>query len=250
MDDLKGAIKEILLITGFILLCVAVFFFSVFGGLKFWDSLEKSELEPIVNYPNTSYIIKDSYYKIYVNYGMLTIKCFAMVENTGDTNLYLGTGEFDIEDENGHLLETIEFVSPHVQVIAPGEIGVYYSSTYFEKGDPQKQYNLIPKLDIKKATVPLIRYKLSDLSLTESYYGSVELLGKVQNTLDEPESLCYVSVICWDDLGNVIYADSSLILDDVMPGEWESFEVRVGVDSISQISEYKVYAYPFQYQFN
>ena len=43
------------------------------------------------------------------------------VTNTGDTNLYLSSGTMDIEDQDGHLVDSKSLVSVYPEVLQPGE---------------------------------------------------------------------------------------------------------------------------------
>lgn len=219
-------------------------------------AVKSDEISITVSDPNNfNYEIVDTYYNLASDsIGYLWIECYALVKNTGKTNIYLSSGKFDIEDKNGHLIDTIDYVDVYPQVIAPGETGVYYETTIFEKGNINGKYNVVFKIDAKKATVPLVRYKVSDVSFSEDQFGYINVTGRVKNTSNKSDSLCYIGIVLYDKNDKVIGVDFTIITDEIAPGELCSFEKTFLYDyfgvKLKDVSKYEIYAYPFQYQFS
>lgn len=200
-----------------------------------------------------SYEIVDTYYNISTDFiGSSWIECFAIVENTGGLNLYLSPGSFDIEDTNGKLIDTAQMVSAFPQVIAPGERAVYHAVMIFDNGDINSKYVIVPKVNVTKSIVPLIRYKTYDVSLFEDSYGNINFIGRVTNHTDETESLCYVAIMLYNEQNKLIATEFTIISDDIAPGETASFSQillfdNFGVD-LSDVARYEIFAYSYQFQ--
>lgn len=88
------------------------------------------------------------------------------IQNTGEKNLYLSGATFDIEDSNGHLVATDDWISTAPDVIEPGEKGYFYTnSSSLEDASTLDGLTLVPKLSIKKANgMPLV-LSVEDISL-------------------------------------------------------------------------------------
>lgn len=219
-------------------------------------SVRSDEFTVNVTDPNNfSYEIVDTFYNIGTNsIGTLWIECFTIVENTGTSNIYLSSGSFDIELTSGKLVDTIKLVSVYPQVIAPGERAIYHESTTFDKGDLDTKYKIVPKIDVMRATVPMIRYEVSDVTLSEDRYGYINVVGRVTNHTEEEEGLCYVAIFLYNKQKEIIALDFTIISEDIAPGERASFENTFTQDSFGvdfdDVASYEIIAYSHQYQFN
>ena len=87
---------------------------------------EKTNMEE-----ETSYEVNVSRFDIYENYGEYSYRAIVEVENTGESNIYLSGTAFDIEDANGHLLQSDSMISCCPDVIFPGEKGYLYTQYGF-----------------------------------------------------------------------------------------------------------------------
>ena len=175
-----------------------------------------------------------------------------IIENTGNTNLYLESSSFDVETVDGELVTSVGYVEGYPQVLAPGEKGVYFKSFSNERFDTTQQYKVVPYLSVKKATVKLIRFEYSDIKIQEGSYGIyIDVLGRIHNNTSEDESMARVAMICYDKQGKVI--DVIYSYKDYAAGEKKGFEIshNPSIDfSIDDIASYDFYVYPYQYQFN
>lgn len=174
------------------------------------------------------------------------------VENTGSVNLYLGSGTMDLEDADGHLVESLSMVSVYPQVLKPGETGWYFEeSTLDEK--PSSDLKVVPHVDVEEATVDCIRYETSDITISDEEYGGIKVTGRVENTTDEDGSMVEVVVFLYNENGDFIgniytYLDGDLAAGDKIGFSASSF-ADVADLTAADVADYKVYAYPTQFQF-
>ena len=175
------------------------------------------------------------------------------VTNTGSENLYLGSGTFDLEDESGALVKTLDMVSAYPEVLKPGETACYYEETGID-GDAEKNLIVVPHVDVEEATVDCIRLDVSETSIVnEEYTGGVRVKGRVENTTDADQELVYVSAILYD-ADNKVIGSVFTILNNTLPvGERIGFEAGSlsAPDSLNTdaVDHYEVFAYPSQMQF-
>lgn len=184
----------------------------------------------------------DSYF--YSNH----MKAMVVVKNIGETNLYLNDADFDIEDSAGHLVAS-KNVSAYPQVIAPGEIGVYYYTFDLENVSFEEDFKLVPKLDIEQAKAPLSRFKVGDLSIYEDKYGYIKITGCITSTAKTKESSHKAVAIFYDKNGKVLGADYSYP-DAIGPGETIGFEMTsspLGF-TLEDVAAYEVIVAPRRWQ--
>ena len=203
--------------------------------------------DPVMAYEivdNDNWIITNSIGTKYMM-GAVTVK------NTGTTNLYLSSGTFDIEDASGALIDSNRYISASPQVIAPGETAVYFEEMMFDKGTADGVYHIVPTIQAEEAKVDLIRCPVTDVSFTDSYFGGVEVVGRVENTTGQEQSMLNVDVVLYDAAGNVLSVMSTYT-SNAAPGA----KIGFNTSSIFQrnlkaadIASYAVYAYPTQYNF-
>lgn len=175
------------------------------------------------------------------------------VTNTGSENLYLGTGTFDLENESGELVKTLDMVSAYPEVIKPGETACYYEETDID-GDQDQKLKVLPHIDAKEATVDCIRLDVSETSIVnEEYGGGVKVKGRVENTTDADQELVYISAVLYDADNNVIGSVYTILDNTLAAGEKIGFEAGSlsAPDSLNAdaVDHYEVFAYPTQMQF-
>lgn len=175
------------------------------------------------------------------------------VTNTGSENLYLGTGTFDLEDESGALVKTLDMVSVYPEVIKPGETACYYEETNIDADQDQK-LTVVPHIDAEEAKVDCIRLDVSETSIVdEEYIGGVKVKGRVENTTDTDQDLVYVAAVLYDADNNVIGSVFSILDNTLAVGEKIGFEAGSlsAPDSLNTdaVDHYEVFAYPSQMQF-
>lgn len=174
------------------------------------------------------------------------------VTNTGDRNLYLGSGTMDLEDAGGHLVDSLSLVSFYPQVLAPGETGWYYEETTLDAA-PSSELSVVPHVDIQEATVECIRYEASDLSFADEEFGGIKATGRITNTTAADGSLVHVVLFLFDSEEKLVGQTFTILDDDLKAGDTIGFSTQtfgsndaVDVDSITG---YRLFAYPEQFQF-
>lgn len=202
-----------------------------------------------ITYQNSK-LYEDSHGKTY---------CYAIVEvnNTGSSNLYLKDAIFDFEDQNGNLLATYSsLISSDPNIIAPGEKGYFYCNMAALSGNINSNTDYIfkPTLQIEKSKNDIIRYEISNLSMTEGEFLSpVKIIGRVTNNTNKDDSMVWVSCVLYRADGTPIAVHGTNVLG-LKAGQTLSFDANavylmsLGLD-YSEIASYKVYACKTQYQF-
>lgn len=184
--------------------------------------------------------------------GTAYLRCIVVIKNTGSTNMYLSTSKFDIEDESGKLIATAD-TSAYPNVIMPGENAVFCEYVKLdENADINIKYAVVPKIEAKKARVPVERLPVTDFTLSEDKYFGFKYIGRVENTTNEVQSHYTLAVILYGSDGKVIGADFTYP-DKLAPGEKTSFESGFlynyfGI-TLSDIARYEVIAFTYQLQF-
>lgn len=130
--------------------------------------------------------------------GTVWVSVIAEVTNTGNTDLYLSSGSFDLEDESGKLVKVISLVSVYPQIISPGEKAYYYDSTTIDNVSENANLSVILQPDIVKSKTDKISFPVTDVEISNREYGGVEAVGRVENTSQEDESMLYIAVILFD----------------------------------------------------
>lgn len=203
------------------------------------------------------YVITYQNSKIYKN-SFDEIDCYVLVEikNTGSDNLYLKDATFDFEDENGGLLGTCSgIVSPDPEIIAPGERGYFYCNMGSVRGNIDEKTNYVfkPTLKVEKAKNDIVRFDISDLSITEGRYSPVDVIGRITNNTSEDEGLVWISCVLYRADGTPIGVYGTNITD-LGAGQTTTFDAGASFLSqldikLSDVADYKVYACKTQYQF-
>ena len=187
------------------------------------------------------------------------IACYAIVEveNTGNVDLYLKDASFDFEDESGKLLATYSsMISADPEIVAPGEKGYFYCNMATIKGDitESTEYVFKPALKIEKSKNSIIRYNISDLSISEGdFLSPFNIIGRIENNTDEDAGLVWIACIIYRDDGTPIAACGTNVTD-LAAGQKTSFDLSashlMNLDiKLSDIASYEVYACKTQYQF-
>lgn len=184
--------------------------------------------------------------------GTFWMQGVVIVENTGTADLYLSSGSFDIEDANGHLVASESYITAYPQVIAPGEKAVYYADFSLNNGTDGETYTIVPHLEIEEAKVPVVRFAVSDVTLSEDEFGYLQMTGRVENTSDKEESLYPVVAILYDTNDKVLSVMFTYP-DKLAAGEKRGFEMsdigNFADVKLADVARYDIFAYPNQYQF-
>lgn len=187
------------------------------------------------------------------NIGTTWVQTIVEITNTGDTNLYLSSGAYDLEDSEGSLVAAQTMVSAFPDVIAPGEKGYLYDETTLDDYEGDGNLTVLPRPDVEEATVDLIRYTVSDISVSDGSYGGIDVIGRVENVTEETDNMVYVVAFFYDAESNPIGSAFTIITEDLAPGdkigfEMSSFSMPSDITT-DMIAETVVYAYPSQMQF-
>jgi len=209
--------------------------------------------EPIVPAEAKAYEISDCRAKAYTDsIGTQWVQTIIEISNTGSSNLYLGSANYDLEDANGKLIASKSFVSAYPSVIAPGEKGYIYDETTLEEA-VEGELTVLPRENVEKAKVDLIRFPVTDAELSDSPYGGVKILGRVENTSAEAQSFVYIAAFLYDADGKCIGQVFTILSDELAPGAKVGFEMSgfslpddVTADTVA---DFVIYAYPTQIQF-
>lgn len=193
--------------------------------------------------------------KTYVNsIGTTWVQSIVEITNTGSTNLYLGSGAYDLEDADGNLVAARTMVSEYPGVLAPGEKGYMYEEATLDEYSGEGELTILPRPDVKEAAVDLIRYDVSEVSVADSSYGDVNVTGRVENTTDETaDGMVYVTAFFYDANGVPIGTAFTILTEELPAGSKIGFKLSgfalpddVTADAIADTV---VYAYPMQLQF-
>lgn len=205
-----------------------------------------------------------SYEITYQNYTLYTdmdndVRDYVLVQiqNTGTKDLYLGNASFDFEDADGHLVAVDSgLISADPSIIAPGEYGYFYSNMGVLSGDDiseNGEYVLIPNLTIEESKNEIIRYEISDTSISVGSFAPIDVIGRITNNTSEDASLVWVAVVFFDE-NDIPLGIAGTNVTDLAAGNSQSFEVSTiylsDLDiSVDDVARYEVYACKTQYQF-
>ena len=200
-----------------------------------------------------AYEITYSNVKTYTNsIGTTYAQVIVEIENTGTTDLYLSTGSYDLEDENGKLIASSSMASTYPDVISPGEKAYMYEENMLDN-PVDGVLTVSPRPNVEKAKVENIRFNVTDVEISTDQYGYLKAIGRVENTGSESENMVYIVLILKDSAGTPVGQIFTILMEDLAAGDKIGFEASamslpkdVTVDSVAS---FDVYAYPMQMQF-
>ncbi len=179
--------------------------------------------------------------------GTKWIKIGVPVTNTGTANLYTKSSTATIETQTGQLLQSVSYISCYPECLKPGETGYYYKETScdFNETNIKVSFNA----NVEKASVDVIRYDVSDVSISAETYGGIKIIGRVTNNTREKAVLAQVAINMFDSSDNWICTRFTYIYNDIAPGSQDSFSMSsyafVNMTP-SDVAKYEAYAYPNQ----
>lgn len=172
------------------------------------------------------------------------------VQNISSGNLYLADAQFDFY-LNGIIVASESFISSDPRVIAPNEKGYFYTNLGSDINMPYAQYDFIPTLTIKKSTLPVERHIISNISLKETEYGYVDVVGTITNTSSQDQPMTWISIVFYDANGYPFCCAGVNVMN--MPaGTTIGFETQPYCRKnfkLSDIASYQIISAPIQYQF-
>lgn|GEM_PF-1305596 len=203
------------------------------------------------------YEISDTGFEYYKNsIGSTEYYGYVEITNTGNKNLYLDNCTFDLEDNDGHLLQSDSFINKCPDIIAPGEKGYFYNSIgenlIDESVSTANGIKLVPQMKIENASGNPVDYEVSDTSLKDGQYGGVKVTGRITNNTNEDDDYLYINIIFYDSAGKVIGITGTSVTE-LDAGRTVSFDTTTiwGSDSITinSVADYEVIARKGYFQF-
>lgn len=208
--------------------------------------IEPQQPETAADYETTVYPVKTWVNSIGSPYAQIIVG----VKNTGTANLYLSAGDIDLENSDGSLFSVVNFVSVFPEIIAPGETAFYYEEVLLD-APADSELTAIPHIDVEEAYIDMIRYPVTDVTVSETGYGEIKVIGRVENNTNEDQTMLYISAMLFDSNGDPLGHVFNIL--DVAAGEKVGFEcVSLSLPedvSVSDVASYSVVAYPMQFQF-
>jgi len=184
--------------------------------------------------------------------GSVWYSAWIEVTNTGNTPLYLGTMDVDIENASSQMVHKISMMGAYPQVLLPGETGVYYDAGTLDDGIETEGLKLHGKPGIEKARVDCIRYDVEDITIKTNDYKQTNILGRVVNNTDkDTDGMVYVSALCYDENNSLLGLMFTIITDPISAGDYTGIDMTsFGYDfEADSVASTVAYAYLYQYQF-
>ncbi len=211
----------------------------------------ESTTEATTTEAEIKYEVTDTQFNYYKNsidkleyYGIVEI------ENTGTSYLYLADCTFDLEDDNGHLLQSDDFVYNCPDVIAPGEKGYFFNglgSNYIDDGvSLDNGVKLVPqfKLEIcNKGAAAIVDFEVSDTEMKDGKYGP-KVTGRITNSTDKDCGYLSIFILYFDSEGKVVTIDIGSV-DGLDAGLTKSFDcdlMEFNEEITGRITDFKVIA--------
>ena len=152
-----------------------------------------------------------------------TIILASEVSNSTKKPLHFIESNFDIVDENGTLIETMELVNAYPPVVKTGKIAVYYGAVVSNKiSDTTTKLEAIPHIESKKSKLEGEALGIMGATTGASSFAS----GIVQNASSRTTyNNVHIAVISRKTDGEVVSVMTTTV-DSVKPREEIPFEVR------------------------
>lgn len=188
--------------------------------------------------------------------GIVTADAIVQIENTGSDNLYLSSTSFDFEGEDGKIVGSDSLVTASPEILAPGEKGclfIPYGTELANGTNPSQTFTLVPNLEIRKAKNSIVRYDVSETSMSQDTYGTFNIVGRItNNTADKGNSVLATAVFY--DKDDKPIAGTETYLSGLDAGQTLGFEMKYialpdGITS-DDIGRFEVYAILPQYQYD
>lgn len=186
--------------------------------------------------------------------GTILSQAIVEVANTGNNDLYLDRSSYELVSEDGTIIHTTSNTfTPYPQIIGPGEKGYYYEENRMDAGTPTDGISITPHISVQTSQSENIRLEVSATEIYDKEMGGIDLHGKIKNTTGVEQSNINVAAILFDGNGQPIGQLWTILMNPIHPDEEMGFELEPMSlpDDITKasIADYKVYAYPEQYQF-
>lgn len=176
------------------------------------------------------------------------VKIAVPVKNTGNTNIYVGDMSADIESSTGTLLKTVSMISAFPEYIKPGETAYYYDETTVDFDT--SNIKVVPHVAIEKPSNDVIRYDLSEISITADTYFGVKVMGRVENKTSKKGTLVYVAANLFDSNDKLICNCFTILENDLNAGDKVGFTCKPFAYTDftpTDVARYEIYSYPTQF---
>ena len=150
----------------------------------------------------------------------------AELKNTSNSYIEIDNVVIDVEDINGSLLTSTDYVGVYPDIIGPGESAYIFEEVigYFDEGIALENIgNAILHFDVEETNAPTLpSVEFSDIAINESY-GDPHLIGRVKNTGTEAINYLYIIAPIRDQDSN-LQSFIFTIVDSIDPGETIGFD--------------------------
>ena len=185
--------------------------------------------------------------------GTVWVQSIVEITNTGTVPLFLASGAYDLEDADGKLVASRTMVSAFPSVIGAGEKGYMYEETMLDE-KPASDLTILPRPDVEKAKVDMIRFPVTDEEMKDGDYGvGLKLMGRVENTSSEAQSMVYIACVLYDAAGAPLGLMFTILTEELAAGDKIGFEcsgLSLPEDvTMDAVASHVTYAYPMQMQF-
>jgi hypothetical protein len=170
------------------------------------------------------------------------------ITNTGTADVYLDNCSIDIESSTGSLLKTMTYINGYPEYIKPGETGYYYGETTVDFSETNVV--AVPNVEVEKATNDVIRYDITDVTISTDTYNGVKDMGRVQNNTSEKGTTVKIAAKLFDANGKLICNCFTCLENNLNVGSKVGFTITpFAYDDFtpSDVASYEIYAYPTQY---
>lgn len=186
--------------------------------------------------------------RVYQNQvGLVFFQGIVEIENTGSTNLALNSCAMDFEDATGNLLAAEKSVYAYPDILLPGEKGYLYCQMNYESTMPVTISMIVrPKVE-ETDSIP-VRLAVSDVSVSGTNYEEIRILGRIENTTDQTQSLYHIAAVLFDKNQIPVAIISNLFSEEIEQGDEVGFELEsffLPQDITAEtVSDVLIYAYP------
>lgn len=191
--------------------------------------------------------------EVYYSKDDLFVVLHALVEitNTGENNLKLSKCSFEFNDDEGHLLSSVDDIhnTSGPNIIKPEEKGYFTVSYIYDAQsnelDVSNGVNVLANITVEQTKEEPVRLEVSDTSWRGE---DPTCIGRVTNNTNSTPSSVEILALYRNANGRVISVGHKTIWEEKMaPGDSISFEAMgdwYNLQNTSDINDYEVIAFP------
>lgn len=172
------------------------------------------------------YEVGESTVKVLQNTYGKRLMCYTPITNKGNVNIYMSSCSYAVEDKDGNLVQSISSynVDCKPDIIQPGETIICHGEYSYSGSLGEEDLVARPTVTIKNASgYDAKRLDVSDLQIRRIEYNQIEIIGKIRNNTEKTATSPYVGYFVYDADDNFVFADYTLLLDDLGAGQETSF---------------------------